>query len=454
MPTIHLSSLAQILWQIAAILVASQLLSRVARWLGQPLVIAEMVAGIALGPSLLGSLWPAGMAAIFPVASLDALALLSQVGLVSFMFLIGLELDLELIRRSPRAVVFISHASIALPFVLGVGAAWSLLASYAPPGVPAVSSLLFLGIAMSVTAFPVLARILRERELTRSRVGTIAIACAAVDDVTAWCLLAVIVALVRQRQLTGALWTIGLTAAFVACMLYVVGPRLTRWASSTVVSGGEALRTSTVLACLALSSSVTELIGIHALFGAFIFGVTVSKERSFAQALARRLETPTVVLLLPLFFAYSGLRTRIGLMEGLREWLIAGGLLFLATLGKFGGGALAARLAGLGWREASAIGVLMNTRGLMELIVLNIGLDLGVISQATFTMMVLVALVTTVATTPVIQWLQLEPDLPPGRANIRQANGGIVKVAQGNVYQRLLQSSAGHRPPRSRSAAE
>jgi len=265
---------------------------------------------------------------------------------------------------------------------------------------------------MSVTAFPVLARILTERGLLHSRVGAIAIACAAVDDVTAWCLLAFVVAVAHAHALTDALWTAGLSALFSLFMLFVVGPLLRRLsARSPEPSAPTPSSIAGVLFLLLVSSAITEAIGIHALFGAFLFGAVFPKDTGLTKALASKLESVAVLLLLPLFFAYSGIRTQMGLVSGAAQWLVVVALIGLATAGKFGGSAVAARLTGMRWREASAIGVLMNTRGLMELIVLNVGMDLGVITPTMFTMLVIMALVTTFATTPILHWVYPDSEL-------------------------------------------
>ncbi len=416
MPHLELSDLTLLLAQMAAILLVSRVIGIGTRWLGQPLVIAEVLAGIVLGPSLLGWLWPEGMAALFPATSLPVLKMLSQVGLVLFMFLVGLELDPRLLAGRAHASVAISHTSIVVPFALGGAAAWWMHATYSPEGVSFLSFFLFMGAAMSVTTFPVLARILSERNLLTSRVGAITIACAAVDDVTAWCVLAFVVAVARAQGVTHALWTTGFAAVYIVAMLFLVRPFLRRLAAR--VASPEGL-TPTVIAItlllLLVSSGLTEIIGIHALFGAFLFGAILPKEGRLAESLADKLETVAVVLLLPLFFAYSGLRTNVGLVSQPAEWLVAGGLILVATAGKFGGSAVAARLTGLRWREASAVGILMNTRGLMELIVLNLGVDLGVISPTVFTMLVLMALVTTFATTPVLRWVYPDHELARDR---------------------------------------
>jgi Kef-type K+ transport system membrane component KefB len=420
MPRFEYSSLTLLLAQIAAIVLVSRGIGVIMRWFGQPLVIAEMLAGILLGPSLLGWVSPEAMVALFPDSSLPTLRMLSQIGLVLFMFLIGLELDPKLLRGRTQSSIAISHASIVVPFGLGAASAYWLYAPYSSPNVPFPSFLLFLGVSMSVTAFPVLARILSERGQLTSRVGAIAIACAAVDDVTAWCLLAFVVAIARSQGSANAVWTTALAAAFILVVLFVVRPLLLRL--SARVTSRERLTPSIIamiLVALIASSIVTELIGIHALFGAFLFGAVLATNTELAAALIERLETVAVVLFLPLFFAYSGLRTQIGLVTQPQEWLVTAVLILVATVGKFGGSAIAARLTGLRWREASAIGILMNTRGLMELIILNVGFDLGVISQTVFTMLVIMALVTTFATTPVFRRILPDGGLAGERAPVR-----------------------------------
>jgi Kef-type K+ transport system membrane component KefB/nucleotide-binding universal stress UspA family protein len=321
---------------------------------------------------------------------------------VLFMFLIGLELDPKLLKGRGHASVAISHSSIILPFVLGGLLAHHIYGDLAPPGVRFWPFLLFMGAAMSITAFPVLARILVERRLLRTRIGAITIACAAVDDVTAWCILAFVVSVARSAGVGDAIRTLILAVAYIATMVWVVRPALHRWADRSKVGVNQNLVAGTIVLLL-VSAFVTELIGIHALFGAFLFGAVLPKEGGFATALADKIEDLVVVLLLPLFFAYSGLRTQIGLLDTQASWLTCGLIILVACAGKFGGSTLAARIMGISWRESSAIGVLMNTRGLMELIVLNVGLDLGVISPKLFTMMVLMALVTTFITSPLLE---------------------------------------------------
>ncbi len=396
--------LTRLIAQIIAVIVVSRLLGVVAKRLNQPMVIAEITAGIMLGPSLLGLFFPEVGKVLFAPDSLKGLSLLSQLGLVLFMFLVGLELDFGLLKGRGKASVAISHSSIFVPFALGAGLALYMYPRWSDPSVPFSSFVLFLGAAMSITAFPVLARILSERQLLGTRIGAVTIACAAVDDVTAWCLLAFIVAAAKAEGFWSAVTTTGLAGVYIVVMFWVVRPLLRRLAAQ--VNGRDGLTQNVVagiLLLLFLSSWTTELIGIHALFGAFLFGAMLPKEGGLAHALAEKLEDLVLVVLLPLFFAYSGVRTQIGLLDSAGAWLTCALVIFVACLGKFGGSFAAARLTGLGWRESGALGILMNTRGLMELIVLNLGLDLGILSPTLFTMMVVMALVTTVMTTPLLE---------------------------------------------------
>jgi Kef-type K+ transport system membrane component KefB len=340
------------------------------------------------------------------------------------MFLVGLELDLKLLKGRAYASVAISLTSIVFPFLLGLGVAAWLYRSYSSPSAPLPAFLLFMGAAMSVTAFPVLARILSERGLTGSRVGAISLACAAVDDVSAWCMLAMVVAVTRAHGFGQGLATCALSMLFIAGMLGLVKP-LMNWIDAVRAKRNGLTPTviASTLGMLLLSSGVSEVIGIHALFGAFLFGVIVPRSNLWAQTLAERLETIAVVLLMPLFFAFSGLRTNIGLLGQPAAWIATVVLILCATVGKFGGSVIAARVTGLRWREASAVGILMNTRGLVELVVLNVGMDLGVISGTMFTMLVIMALVTTAATTPILRWVY------PDREMAREADPGTSFAA-------------------------
>jgi Kef-type K+ transport system membrane component KefB len=404
---LHGHPLALLCIQAVLVIASSRLLGVLLKKLGQPLVIAEVLAGIALGPSLLGVLSPSTLQLFFPPASMPVLGLVSQLGLVFFMFLIGLELEPSLLRGMGKSELAISNVSIAFPFALGAGAAVLLAPTLNPSHVPLLSFVLFLGVALSITAFPVLARILSERRLTHTPVGSLAITCAAIDDVSAWCLLALISAVVRASGLGGVGLTVLFTAVYCTAMWFVARPLLARLLKERAERPGISQRVvvwSVVL--LLLSSLATEAIGIHALFGAFFCGVIMPREGGLAHGLREKLEELVVVFLLPLFFAYSGLRTQIGLLDTPGAWALCGLFTLLAVIGKFGGATAAARITGQSWRDSISIGVLMNTRGLMELVVLNIGLDLGVISPTVFTMMVLMALVTTVMTSPLVIMLQ------------------------------------------------
>jgi Kef-type K+ transport system membrane component KefB len=368
----------------------------------QPPVIGEIIAGILLGPSFLASIAPGVSAYVLPASIAPFLNVLAQVGVVLYMFLVGLELDPGLLKRRGHAAVAISHASIIVPFILGAALSLIFYPRLGTAGVRFTSFALFLGVSMSVTAFPVLARILTDRGIHKTRMGAIALTCAAVDDVTAWCMLAFVVAVIRSKT-AGFITTFGGALAFIAAMLFVVRPLMVRL---TRVYGNRGRLTQGLMAvvfvALLLSAWATDLIGIHAVFGAFALGAMFPHDSGLARDLTDRLEDLLVVLLLPAFFAYTGLRTQIGLVSGTEQWVLCVLIILVASVGKFGGSAVAARLTGLGWRDASALGVLMNTRGLVELIVLNIGLDLGVISPTVFAMLVLMALVTTFATTPVL----------------------------------------------------
>lgn len=391
--------LPRLLLQVVVIVVAARMVGTFFRRWGQPAVIGEMIAGILLGPSLLGWLWPSAQAFLFPASSLGALRLLSQIGVVLFMFIVGIDLDAAHLRSMAHAAVWVSHLSITVPFLLGSGLSLLLYRTLSPPGTAFSAFALFMGIAMSITAFPVLARILEERGLSRTPLGATAIACAAVDDVTAWCLLAMVVSIIEAGALAGALVTFLLTVAFVAFMILVIKPAATRLLPAEV--SGEALVAGAV-SFLFLSALATEVIGIHALFGAFLAGVAMPRHASVRSYLRRRLETFGSVLLLPLFFAFTGLRTQIGLLDDLASWLACLALIGVAIAGKVGGTMIASRITGMGWADSFALGALMNTRGLIGLIVLDLGYELGILSPRVFSMMVLMALLTTFMTAPLL----------------------------------------------------
>ncbi len=399
-------SLTRLIVQVVAITVISRLIGRLTRRLGQPLVIAEMLGGIVLGPSLLGWLAPALWAEIFTPQSIEVLGLVSQFGLILFMFLVGLELDSTHFTKRTASSMLIAQSGILAPFVVGNVLALWMYPRYSSPATSRLAFVLFTGTAMSVTAFPVLARILAERRLLTTRVGTVAITCAAIADVTAWCILAFMIGVARNSDIQGAALTTAEALGYIALMFGAVRPVLAGLARR--VADPAAMTQSMVgllVVLLLISSWATEMIGVHGLFGGFLFGVILPKDRGFARELLRRLEDLVVVVLLPLFFASSGLHTQIGLLSSRGDWAVCGLVVLAACIGKIGGCAGAARITGFGWRDAGAIGVLMNTRGLMELIVLKIGLDLGVISPTVFSMMVVMALTTTFVASPLLRWL-------------------------------------------------
>ena len=398
--------------QIGTILIVARLVGWVFGKLHQPRVVGEMLAGFLLGPSLLGWLAPNISSALFPTDSLGHLNSLSQLGLLIFMFLVGLELDLGHLRELGRAAVMTSQVSIVVPFILGSAFAIYLYPRLSNPTVSFTGFALFMGAAMSVTAFPVLARILTETEMLRTRVGSVAIACAAVDDVTAWCLLAGITVIVRSSSLDLPVWlTVSGLGVFVVVMGLVVRPALRRL---EMVYEKRRKLTQDLIAIILLvvlaSGWITESLGVHALFGAFLAGVMMPRHGKLSTELSQKFEALIVVLLLPIYFALTGLRSSIFLISDGTMWLYCAVIIALAVAGKLGGSMLSARLNGMSWRESAAVGVLMNTRGLVELVILNIGLDLGILSPALFSIMVLMALVTTLMTTPLLRWFYRDPE--------------------------------------------
>ena len=414
-PSAHNQVLLHVLATLTAVILLGRLLARLLKSVGQPAVIGEIIAGILLGPSLLGAVFPEAMHLLIPDQSADpqrhvatALGTISQIGIVLYMFVVGLELNTSMLAKSAHAAVAISHASIVVPFIMGATLALWLFEGFSPTGIPFTSFALFLGIAMAITAFPVLARILTDRKLDKTPLGIVALSCAASDDVTAWCLLAFVVG-VAQANITGAFWVFIWTALYLTVMFFVVRPLGIRYLRRT---NGEPspTRIASLFAVVLTSAFVTELIGIHAIFGAFLVGVLIPHDSPIAVAVKTKLHDVVTMLFLPAFFAVTGMNTRIGLISGWEHWLICGVIILVATVGKFGGTYVAARLVGVNHRASATLGLLMNTRGLMELIVLNIGLSLGVITHSLFAMMVIMALATTMLTGPVIS--RIWPDDP------------------------------------------
>lgn len=395
--------LALLLFQIVAIVIVARIFGWFFNKIGQPSVIGEIIAGIVLGPSLFGMYFPEGSAAIFPVESLGNLNLLSQVGLILFMFVVGMELDLKVLKTKAKEAVVISHSSIVIPFSLGMILAYFMYSTYAPEGVNFLSFALFMGIAMSITAFPVLARIVQERGIQKTKLGTIVLTAAAADDITAWCILAVVIAIVKAGSVVSALYVIGLSVVYVLVMLKLVRPFLRH--IGNLNANNQTLSKPVIaifLLVLVVSSYTTEVIGIHALFGAFMAGAIMPESHKFRQIFVEKVEDVAVILFLPLFFVFTGLRTQIGLLNDIELWKAAGWIIVVAVTGKFVGSAVAAKYVGQNWKDSLTIGALMNTRGLMELVALNIGFELGVLTPEVFAMMVIMALLTTFMTGPFI----------------------------------------------------
>ena len=404
--------LSLLLTQIIVILTLAGLFRRLFRSIKQPPVMGEMVAGIVLGPSVLGLIHPSAVPFLFPPASLETLRLLSQIGVVIFMFLVGMELNLRTLREKGTAAVMISHSSIVVPFLLGTTLSLFIYTDLAPAGTSFSAFALFIGVAMSITAFPVLARILEDRNLSQTYLGVIAITCAAIDDVTAWCILALVIALVKSTGLASIALTIGLTVLFGAVMFLLVRPQLARVIKDTDTEQHKRRLIPVVLAFVFACALLTEMIGIHALFGAFVAGVVMPPSAEFRIFLKDKLEAFGTHALLPLFFAFTGLRTQVSLLNDWEGFAMCGVIILVAIAGKLGGSMLMSRWTGMNWSDSFSIGALMNTRGLVELVVLNIGYDLGILSGRIFAMMVLMALVTTFMTGPLLSLVKLPKAVP------------------------------------------
>jgi len=412
--------LSLLLLQILLIIIASRIFSLLLTFIGQPSVVGEILAGIFLGPSAMGLLFPGFFHFIFPDSSLATLQFLSQIGLAFFMFIIGMELDISVVRSKARDALFVSNVSIAIPFLLGVGLAYYLYDSYAPSGIGFLAFCLFIGISLSITAFPVLARILQERGMTKTPVGSMAIISAATNDLMGWCILAAVIAIAKAGAIASSVFTIILAILFVTLMLLVVKPLLAKFSTKQISKEDPGkLTVAFSFLTLLLSAYIAELIGIHALFGAFLAGVIMPQNLNFKEKITEKLEDVSLLVLLPIFFAFTGLRTQIGLLNDTQAWTTFGLILLVAVGGKFGGATFAAKAAGQSWKNSLMLGSLMNTRGLMELIVLNIGYDLGILSPQIFAMMVLMALATTLMTGPclnLIEWISLKREVARHRS--------------------------------------
>ena len=412
-----LPNLAILMTQIGLIVLMSRAVGSIIQRIGQPRVIGEVLAGLLLGPSFLGWIAPGLSGVLFPVQSLGFLHALSQLGLVLFMFMVGLEVDVRELYGHGHAAVVISHASIMAPMALGAALSLYLYPRFAGPVAGFAGFALFMGVAMSITAFPVLARILTERKLLRSRMGAMAIACAAIGDATGWCVLAYVVAFVSASHSSIPVWlTVGGLPVFIA-ITWWAGRWSMRGTEEAWLADGELSgnRQALLLVFLLAAALATEALGLHLLFGAFVAGAIIPKHPGFGTYLIEKFEPLTVLLLLPLFFAYTGLRTSLGQIRGAQMWGICLLIIAVAVAGKLGGTGIAARLSGFGWRESLALGSLMNTRGLMELVVLNIGLDIGIITPAIFSMMVVMAITTTMMAPPLLDWFHAGSAPAPGR---------------------------------------
>lgn len=396
--------LATLLLQIISILFAARLLGYLFNKIRQPAVIGEIVAGILLGPTLLGHYLPEISQFLFPENSINNLQFISQIGLILFMFTVGMELDFSMLKGKAKNALLISHTAIWLSFTLGILLAYFMYDIYAPEGSPFLSFALFIGISMSITAFPVLARVVQERGLMKTHLGGLAMTSAAIDDITAWCLLAAVVAVVKAGTAGGAMFNILFTFSYVLIMLALVRPFMKRVGE---IYSRKKLMSRWIIAIsflvLLISSYVADLLGIHALFGAFLAGIIMPPSLNFRRILTEKTEDVALIIFLPLFFVYSGLRTKLGLLDSQEMWFHTLIIIAFAVIGKFMGAYLGSRFTGQTSKVSLQMGALMNTRGLMELVVLNIGLDLGVLSPEIFSMLVVMALITTFMTGPLME---------------------------------------------------
>ena len=392
-----------LLLQIITILITCRIFGWLFQKIGQPTVIGEIVAGIVLGPSVLGHLFPDVSAFLFPIESLSKINILSQFGLILFMFAIGMELNMSEVRKKLNETILISHTSTVVPFFFGMLTAYFVYDKYADNSTPFLSFALFIGIAMSITAFPVLARIIQEKGLTKTHLGTISLASAANGDITAWCLLAVVIAIAQAGTMLSAVYNILFSVIYIAFMFLAVRPFLRMighiYHNKEVVDKG---LVAFIFLLLISSAYLTEILGLHALFGSFIAGVVMPSNIKFRKIMTEKVEDVSLALFLPLFFVSTGLRTEIGLLNNPELWWLCLIFIIVAIVGKFGGAFLSARFVGESWKDSLYIGALMNTRGLMELVVLTIGYEMGILTPSIFVILVLMTLVTTFMTTPLV----------------------------------------------------
>ncbi len=395
--------IAILLLQIILILLVSRFFGYLFSKINQPTVIGEILAGIILGPSLLGKFFPEVFNFLFTENTMGNLYILSQIGLILFMFVIGMELNIDNIKHRTSQIIVISHSSIIIPFALGMLLAYFVYLDFAANITRFLPFALFIGISMSITAFPVLARIIQEKGLTKKHLGSISIASAAIDDVTAWCILAVVIAISSTGSIISSLFTILMAITYIAIMLMIIRPFLQKVGQTH--QNIETLNKRIVgfiFLILISSAFITQTIGIHALFGSFLAGVIMPTNINFRKLMIEKIEDVSVSLFLPLFFVFTGLRTEIGLLNTPYLWTVCLIFILVAIIGKFVGGALTAKLMGESWRDSLSLGILMNTRGLMELIVLNIGYEMNILPPTIFVMLVIMALVTTFMTTPIL----------------------------------------------------
>ncbi|UYL07406.1 cation:proton antiporter [Bdellovibrio sp. SKB1291214] len=380
------------------------------RKLGQPSVMGEVLGGIVLGPSVIGYFFPGFTETVFHPESMVFLKHVAEIGITFYLFVMGLEIDLPRLRHSAKSAVLISQVSILFPFALGLLLAWQIFDQYAPAGIGHLEFSLFIGVSLSITAFPVLARILADSRFHKTSLGDLALTCAAIDDITAWCLVAVVTGLLKS-SMGGAGLTIVLTAAYVLVMLFVVRPLIGKIIPRIEKSAERLPQAALAIVVLGAlgSATITHLIGIHAFFGAFLFGAVIPHNSLIAKDVTDRLQDFVAILFLPAFFALTGVKTQVGLLASGEHWVLCLIIISLAILGKFGGAFAAAKISGNSTKDSTILGLLMNTRGLVELIVLNIGLSVGVLTPTLFTMLVIMALVTTFMTGPLLKWVDSKP---------------------------------------------